>query len=51
MIAVFLRRGPWGWMHAQRPEIAQAHLRLDGLAALPEALSKPLPPAAGEVGA
>jgi HAD superfamily hydrolase (TIGR01549 family) len=38
MVAVFLRRGPWGWMHAERPEIAQAHLRLDGLAALPEAL-------------
>ena len=38
MIAVFLRRGPWGWMHAERPEIDQAHLRLDGLATLPEAL-------------
>lgn len=38
MVAVFLRRGPWGWMHAERPEIAEAHLRLDGLAGLPEAL-------------
>ena len=35
MLAVFLRRGPWGWMHEERPEIAQAHLRvrtLEGLA-------------------
>lgn len=35
MTAVFLRRGPWGWMHEERPEIDQAHVRLhtlDGLA-------------------
>lgn len=34
MTAVFLRRGPWGWMHEERAEIAHAHLRvrtLDGL--------------------
>jgi FMN phosphatase YigB (HAD superfamily) len=37
MMAVFLRRGPWGWMHEERPGIEQAHLRLrslDGLADL-----------------
>ena len=37
MMAVFLRRGPWGWMHEERPGIEQAHLRLralDGLAAI-----------------
>ena len=28
MKAVFVRRGPWGWMHAEMPEIEQAHLRL-----------------------
>jgi hypothetical protein len=39
MTAVIVRRGPWGWMHAERPEIAQAHLRLDGLAPLPDALA------------
>jgi HAD superfamily hydrolase (TIGR01549 family) len=39
MTAVFVRRGPWGWMHAEQPEIAQAHLRLDGLAPLPDALA------------
>jgi len=39
MVAVFLRRGPWGWMHAERPEIAQAHLHLDDLQTLPDALA------------
>lgn len=38
MRAVFLRRGPWGYLHASRPEIARAHLRLDSLAELPAAL-------------
>ena len=37
--AVFLRRGPWGWMHAERPEIAQADLRLDTLGDLPDRLA------------
>ena len=50
MVAVFLRRGPWGFMHAEQPEIEQAHLRLDNLDGLAEALSKPLPRLrAGEV--
>jgi FMN phosphatase YigB (HAD superfamily) len=39
MKAVFLRRGPWGWMHAEKPEIAQAHLRLDDLQDLPDRLA------------
>jgi HAD superfamily hydrolase (TIGR01509 family) len=38
MTAVFIRRGPWGWMHAEKPEIEAAHLRLDSLAELPQAL-------------
>ncbi len=38
MTAVFLRRGRWGWMHAERPEIEAAHLRLDGLDGLADAL-------------
>ncbi|MBS0640657.1 MAG: HAD family hydrolase [Acetobacteraceae bacterium] len=37
--AVFLRRGPWGWMHAERPEIEQADLRLDSLLDLPDRLN------------
>jgi HAD superfamily hydrolase (TIGR01549 family) len=40
MTAVFIRRGPWGWMHAERPEIEQAHIRLETLAALPAALER-----------
>jgi len=38
MVAVFLRRGPWRYLHADRPEAARAHLRLDSLAELPAAL-------------
>jgi hypothetical protein len=36
---VFLRRGPWGWMHAEHADVALADLRLDGLARLPDALA------------
>ena len=36
--AVFVRRGPWGWMHAERPEIERAHLRLENLRDLPDRL-------------
>jgi HAD superfamily hydrolase (TIGR01549 family) len=39
MTAVFVRRGPWGWMHAERPEIEQAHIRLDTLRDLPGRLA------------
>ena len=39
MLTVFLRRGPWGWMHAEHPDIGQADLRLDGLARLTDALA------------
>ena len=38
MVAVFLRRGPWGMLHATRPETARAHVRIDSLAELPAAL-------------
>ena len=40
MIAVFIARGPWGLVHARRPEAAQAHLRLSSLTDLPEALAR-----------
>ena len=39
MMAVFLRRGPWGWMHEERPEIDQAHLRLRTLHGLADLLA------------
>lgn len=40
MVAVFLRRGPWGYLHAERPEAALAHLRLDSLTNLADALGR-----------
>ena len=40
MVAVHLRRGPWGYVHATWPEAAQAHIRLDSLAQLPDALDR-----------
>ena len=40
MMAVFLRRGPWGWMHEERPGIEQAHLRLRTLIGLADLLSE-----------
>ncbi len=39
MMAVLLRRGPWGWMHAERPDAGAAHLLLHDLASLPDALA------------
>src|SRR5271170_3435711 len=38
MVAVLLRRGPWGWMHAERPDVGEAHLLLHDLTSLPDAL-------------
>jgi HAD superfamily hydrolase (TIGR01549 family) len=40
LVAVFIRRGPWGFLHAQRPEAIRAHLRIDGLNELPRALER-----------
>jgi FMN phosphatase YigB (HAD superfamily) len=40
MFGVFIRRGPWGVIHASWPEVAQAHLRLENLEELPEALER-----------
>ena len=39
MIGVFVRRGPWGVIHATWPERTRASLRLEGLEGLPEALA------------
>jgi HAD superfamily hydrolase (TIGR01549 family) len=38
MVAVFLRRGPWGYLQADRPEADRAQIKLDSLADLPAAL-------------
>lgn len=50
MVAVFLRRGPWGVVQAARPEARRAHLRLDSLAELPDALAGLSSAAPGEEG-
>jgi FMN phosphatase YigB (HAD superfamily) len=39
MFAIFLNRGPWGRIHSTWPEAARAHLALDALAGLPQALN------------
>lgn len=39
MAAVFLRRGPWGVLHANLPGAARAHLRIETLAELPDAIA------------
>ena len=38
MVAIFLRRGPWGYLQVARPGATRARLRIDDLAALPAAL-------------
>jgi HAD superfamily hydrolase (TIGR01549 family) len=40
MFAVFLRRGPWGHIHARRPEVALADARIESLDALPALLGR-----------
>jgi HAD superfamily hydrolase (TIGR01509 family) len=39
MTGVFVRRGPWGVIHATWPEVTRADLRLENLEELPEALA------------
>jgi HAD superfamily hydrolase (TIGR01549 family) len=40
MVSVFLRRGPWGLIHARRQEVAEADIRIGSLGELPEALAE-----------
>jgi FMN phosphatase YigB (HAD superfamily) len=39
MLAVFAKRGPWGRAHAEWPQVALAHLRVQSLEELPDALT------------
>ena len=39
MVAVFVRRGPWAYLNAHRPEASLARIRVDSLAELPDALA------------
>lgn len=38
MRAIFLRRGPWGYIHAAWPEAERVTCRIDGLRELPDVL-------------
>ena len=40
MLAVFLRRGPWGYLHADSRDAARAHIRIDSLVDLSAALER-----------
>lgn len=40
LTTVFIRRGPWGYYYATRPEVERAHLRIDSLRELPGELRK-----------
>jgi HAD superfamily hydrolase (TIGR01549 family) len=40
MTAIFIRRGPWGLIHAASPEAASAALRIDALSELPSMLTR-----------
>ena len=37
---VFIRRGPWGFLHATLPQAAKAHLRIESLSELPDVLNR-----------
>jgi FMN phosphatase YigB (HAD superfamily) len=39
MVAVFVRRGPWGYICGTHPDAAQAHVRVESLDELPERLT------------
>jgi hypothetical protein len=39
MLAVHLRRGPWGFLQAEWPGAAEADVRIDSLTELPAALA------------
>jgi HAD superfamily hydrolase (TIGR01549 family) len=39
MVPVFVRRGPWGYLHAERPEASIARVRVDSLAEIADALA------------
>ena len=44
LVSVFVRRGPWGLLHAGRPEAALADITVDSLLELPDRLRPPRPP-------
>ncbi len=41
MRTAFIRRGPWGYLHAQRPDVALADLQIESLIELTTAFTRP----------
>ncbi|GAA3450554.1 HAD family hydrolase [Dactylosporangium matsuzakiense] len=39
LVTVFVKRGPWGYYYATRPEVQQADIRVDGLQGLAKCLA------------
>jgi HAD superfamily hydrolase (TIGR01549 family) len=39
LVAVFVRRGPWGYIHVAQPDAARAHVHVDSLDELPGRLA------------
>lgn len=39
MRTAFIKRGPWGYLHAQRPELSEADFVIDSLMELPDLLT------------
>jgi HAD superfamily hydrolase (TIGR01549 family) len=40
LVSVFIRRGPWGYLHASKLEAGRAAFRIDSLLELPDALDR-----------
>jgi FMN phosphatase YigB (HAD superfamily) len=40
LVSVFIRRGPWGYLHASEPGAARAAIRIGSLLELPDALAR-----------
>jgi FMN phosphatase YigB (HAD superfamily) len=40
LLAIFLRRGPWGFVQARRNDVAKVAIRLESLSELPAVLQQ-----------
>jgi HAD superfamily hydrolase (TIGR01662 family) len=40
LVSVFIRRGPWGYLHASEPDASRAAIRIDSLLELPDSLAR-----------
>lgn len=40
LVTVFIRRGPWGYLYASRPEVKQSHMKIESLIELPACIRR-----------